>query len=80
MEGREHRVPKTQMHEQRTWLSPKAVWTIAAPRPVVTLTDMPPIILQTDMYHSMLFFPYLRKGEVSSFGVSIQTNAHFGAK
>jgi hypothetical protein len=36
-----------------------AVVTMAAPRPVVTLTLMPPIMLQTAMYHSMLFLPYL---------------------
>ena len=33
--------------------------TIAAPKPVVTLTLIPPIILQTMMYQSMLFLPYL---------------------
>jgi hypothetical protein len=32
---------------------------MAAPRPVVTLTDMPPIMLHTKIYHNMLFFPYL---------------------
>jgi hypothetical protein len=32
---------------------------MAAPRPVVTLTDTPPIMLHTKIYHNMLFFPYL---------------------
>jgi hypothetical protein len=36
-----------------------AVVTMAAPRPVVTLTLIPPIMLQTAIYHSMLFLPYL---------------------
>lgn len=45
--------------ETRTWLSPCTLVTMAAPRPVVTLTLMPPIMLQTMMYHSMLFVPYL---------------------
>ena len=43
----------------RTWLSPIADVTIAAPSPVVTLTLIPPIMLHTPMYHNMLFFPYL---------------------
>jgi len=40
-------------------LSPLAVVTIAAPRPVVTLTEIPPIILQMEIYHNIFFFPYL---------------------
>lgn len=43
--------------ETRTWLSPCTLVTMAAPRPVVTLTLMPPIMLQTMMYQSMLFVP-----------------------
>ena len=50
---------KQALRTKRTWLSPIAVVTIAAPKPVVTLTLMPPIILHTEMYHNMLFFPYL---------------------
>lgn len=47
------------MNQYLNWLSPVADVTMAAPRPVVTLTESPPIMLHTEMYHSMLFLPYL---------------------
>ena len=58
---------RTNLHERlngraqrpRTWLSPCTLVTMAAPRPVVTLTLMPPIMLQTMMYQSMLLVPYV---------------------
>ena len=48
----------------RTWLYPMTEVTIAAPRPVVTLTLMPPIVLQTVMYQIILFLPYLTEDGV----------------
>jgi hypothetical protein len=65
-----------------TWLSPIAVVTIAAPRPVVTLTEMPPIILQTLMYHNIFFFPYLEHKLVYSWLHQDEKidDTHLGAK
>jgi hypothetical protein len=47
------------MNQYLNWLLPWAEVTMAAPNPVVTLTDSPPIMLHTLMYQSMLFLPYL---------------------
>jgi hypothetical protein len=44
-----------------TWLSPWALVTMAAPRPLVTLTLIPPMRLHTPMNHIMFFSPYLPK-------------------
>ena len=60
------------------WLSPYAVSTIAAPRPVVTLTLIPPIMEQTRMYQNMLLSPYLCGGQSSTVDVLYET--HLGPK
>ena len=61
-------------------MSPLAVSTIAAPSPVVTLTDMPPIMLHTKIYHNMLFFPYLTIQNISIFMKIEQKSSDLGAK
>jgi hypothetical protein len=53
---------------------------MAAPRPVVTLTDMPPIMLHTKIYHNMLFFPYLTIKKFSIVMKTEQESTDLGAK
>ena len=65
------------MNQYLNWLLPWAEVTMAAPSPVVTLTDSPPIMLHTLMYQSMLFLPYLgAKYMTMTSEATIRTEPH----